>query len=112
MNVENLILITCIHEQIVPNYAAIPHYIPYFLDKMFIPPVDPVLSGFLFKAVVQAVLIFLSETWVVTPHMGRDLGGFQDQVERWLTGRIPRQKTDGEWRYTLVEAAKEEAGFQ
>ena len=29
-----------------------------------------------FKAVVQAVLLFEAEIWVVTPHMGTALGGF------------------------------------
>ena len=38
---------------------------------------EPRVSGFLFKAMVQAVLVFGSETWVVTPCMGRVLGGFQ-----------------------------------
>ena len=36
---------------------------------------DPWVSGFVFKAVVQEVLLFGSDTWVVTPLMGRDLGG-------------------------------------
>ena len=34
-------------------------------------------SGTFFKAVVQAVLLFGSEMWVVTPHVSRTLGGFQ-----------------------------------
>ena len=34
------------------------------------------LSGFLFKAVVQLVLIFGEEKWVVTPRMGRVLWGY------------------------------------
>ena len=29
------------------------------------------VSGFFFEAVVQSVLLFGVETWVVTPHMGR-----------------------------------------
>ena len=33
------------------------------------------VSGFFFKAVVQAVLLFGSETWVFTPRMGKALGG-------------------------------------
>ena len=36
---------------------------------------EPRLSRFFFKDVVQLVLIFGAETWVVTPHMGRVLGG-------------------------------------
>ena len=53
------------------------------------------VSGFFFKTTVKAVLIFGAETWVVTPYMGRFLGGFQDQVLRRLTVRLPRSKTDG-----------------
>ena len=36
--------------------------------------------GFFFKAMVQAVFLFGSDTWVVTHCMGRALGGFQDHV--------------------------------
>ena len=36
----------------------------------------PWVSGFFFKAVIQEVLIFGSETWVVTsPRMGKALSG-------------------------------------
>ena len=33
------------------------------------------VSGFFLKAVVQAVLLLVLETWVVTPCMGKSLGG-------------------------------------
>ena len=36
---------------------------------------EPQVSGFFFKDVVQVVLIFGLETWVVTPRVGRALGG-------------------------------------
>ena len=32
------------------------------------------------KAVIQTVLLFRAETWVVTPRMGKDPVGFQTQV--------------------------------
>ena len=35
----------------------------------------PRVSGFLFKVVVQSVLLFSAETWVVNPRMVRFLGG-------------------------------------
>ena len=38
------------------------------------------------KAVVQEVLLFGSETWVLTPHMGQIIGWFQHRVALWLTG--------------------------
>ena len=55
------------------------------------------VSGFFFKSVVQAVLLFSLETWVVTPRMGRALGGFHDQVEIRMTGRLLRRKPDRKW---------------
>ena len=73
---------------------------------------EPRVSGLFFKAVVQVVFLFVSETWVVTPRMGSALGGFQGQVARRLTGRLPQWKPYGKWMYTLTDMATEEAGFQ
>ena len=67
------------------------------------------VSGFFFKAVIQMVLIFVADTWVVTPHMGKALGGSQTQVEGRLTGQLLWRTTDGKWRYTSAAAAREEA---
>ena len=36
----------------------------------------PRVSGFFFKSVVQSVLLFGADTWVVISHMGWFLGGF------------------------------------
>ena len=41
---------------------------------------EPRVSRFFFKSIIQSVLLFGAETWVVTPRMGLLLGGFQDQV--------------------------------
>ena len=72
---------------------------------------EPRVSVFFFQSVVQAVFLFGSEAWVVAPHMGRALVGFQDQVAQRLTGRIPRRKTEKKWEYTYVVTAREEAEF-
>ena len=48
----------------------------------------PTVLGFL-KAVVQSVLLFILKTWVMTLHMGRDLGGFQHKVYREIRGIQP-----------------------
>ena len=58
---------------------------------------NPQVSGIFFKAVLQAVLLFRSETWVMTPCMGRVLGGFQHRVAKQITGRQPRRLLDGSW---------------
>ena len=72
----------------------------------------PQVFVFLLKSVVQSVLLFGAETWVVTSHMGRVLRILQDQVAQQMTGRLPRRRSDGRWEYTLVEAAREEAAFE
>ena len=72
---------------------------------------NPWVSGMLFKAVVQEVLIFGSETWVTTPHMGRALGGFHKRVARRITERQPQSLLDGSWEYPPLEAEMQEAGF-
>ena len=56
---------------------------------------SPRVSVFFFKAVVQVVLLFGLETWVVTPCTGKALGGFQAQVARRLMGRLLRRTPDG-----------------
>ena len=68
--------------------------------------------GMFFKAVVHAVLLFGSETWVTPHRMGKDLGSFQDRVARRITGRKPKQRVDGSWEYLPLETAMEESGFE
>ena len=64
-----------------------------------------------FKAVVQVVMLFWSETWVVTPRVGKALGVFQTQVTRRMTGHLLRRTQYGRWRYTSEAAAREESVF-
>ena len=68
----------------------------------------PRVLGVLFKAVVQAVLLFGSETWVLTPRMGRALRSFHHRVTRRITGRPPNQWEDGIWEYPPLEIEMEE----
>ena len=71
----------------------------------------PRVSGLFYKAVVQSIMLFGAETWVVTPRMGKALGGVQNQVTIRLTGRLPQRIPEGRWRYTSAAASREEAGF-
>ena len=70
-----------------------------------------VLENF-FKAVVQQVLLFGAETWVVTPIMERALNSFMHGAARRITGRQPRRWWDGKWFYHSLEGAMKEAGFK
>ena len=71
----------------------------------------PRILGSFFKAVVQQVMLFRAETWVVTPKMERALRGFLHGAVRRLTGRQARRAKNGEWYYPSLEGAMREAGL-
>ena len=64
-----------------------------------------------FKAVVQQVLLFGEETWVVTPRMDQALNSFIHWVARRITGRQPWRGWDGKLFYPSLEGGVKEAGF-
>ena len=53
---------------------------------------SPHISGIFFKVVVQAVLLFGLEVWVMILRMGRSLGSFQNRVARRITGSQPKKR--------------------
>ena len=63
---------------------------------------EPRTYGNLYKVVVQANLLFGADTWVVSPIIGRNIGGFHHRVARRLTVMRPRQGTPGRWVYLLL----------
>ena len=69
------------------------------------------VSGNFFKAVVQQVLLFGAETWVVSPIMERALSAFIHGAAIRLIGRQPRIERDGKWSYPSLEGAMKEAGL-
>ena len=68
--------------------------------------------GNFLKAVVQQVLLFGAETWVVMPRMERALNSFMHGAARRIKGRQPRRGRDGKWFYPYLEGATKEAGFK
>ena len=70
------------------------------------------VSGNFFKTVVQQVLLFGAETWVVTPRMERALHAFMHGAAIRIMGRQPRRVWDGKWFYPSLEGAMKEAGFK
>ena len=52
------------------------------------------LGNFL-VTVVQAILLFRLETWVVTHHIKWILGGLHSRVALRISGKMPRRWTDG-----------------
>jgi hypothetical protein len=65
-----------------------------------------------YKAVIQTVLLYGSETWVLTPRMLSKLERFHQQIARRLTGRAPVYlRREGQWKYSPLGDDTEEAGL-
>ena len=60
---------------------------------------DSKVSTEFYIAVTQAVLLFGSETWVLTVWMENALDRFQSRVVRKVTGRQLRRRKDGSYVY-------------
>ena len=72
---------------------------------------DKRISGMFFKAVVQQVLLFGAETWVLTPRIERALDSFMHGAARRIMGIQPERGWDGKWYYPSLAGAMKEAGF-
>ena len=69
-----------------------------------------VLRAF-YIAVAQAVLLFGSETWVLTSRMEKSLGSLQSRVARKITGRHLRQRKDRSCIYPPLAGIMKETGM-
>ena len=56
---------------------------------------DARMLGLFYVAVVQVVLMYGSETWVMSPRIGRTLCGFHNRAVCRLTGWRIRRKMGG-----------------
>ena len=61
---------------------------------------------------VQQVLLFGAEKWVVKPRIEQALNSFMHGAARRITGRQPRRGRDRKWFYPSLEGATKEAGFK
>ena len=73
---------------------------------------DAQTLGQIYLEVVQSIIIYESESWVLTLCMKRVWGGYHHRVARMLTGRQPQRGQDGGWFYLLLEDAMEEVGLR
>jgi len=68
--------------------------------------------GYFYRAVVQAILLYGSETWVLTNCQLKRLSNFHARVARYLAGRHIQQNEDGTWVQPPTTNVLEEAGLQ
>ena len=61
--------------------------------------------GRFYVEVVQAVLLFGSETWVLTPWLEKSLEGFHHREARRMTGMHPKRQRYGLWVYPPIGVA-------
>ena len=51
----------------------------------------------IYKAVIQTVLLYISESWVVTDAMLKVLEGLYHQVDQRITGMSSQKIREGGW---------------
>ena len=73
---------------------------------------DTQTSGQIYLAVVQLVMFYGLDMWVITPRIGRVLGGFHHRVAHRLTGSQLLLGRDGVWVNLSLEGAMAKAGMQ
>ena len=72
----------------------------------------PKVCGVFYKATIQAVLLFGSETWNLAPSRLACLEGFHLRAAWQMSGRGQKKLPNGTWRYPNSEAVLREVGLQ
>ena len=67
--------------------------------------------GIMYKEVVQSVLLYGSESWVVTGGMLKVLEVFHHRLSKRILGMTAHRTTGGEWEWTPVAEALKAAGI-
>ena len=65
-----------------------------------------------YRAVVQEILLYGSETWIILVAMEKKVEGEHTRYLRHITGKQVRQIVDKTWETTVEEVAREAAGMQ
>lgn len=68
--------------------------------------------GYFYKAIIQAILLYGSDTWTLTEVTLRPFRSFHARVGRHLTGKHIRQLTDGTWHYPSTTEVLRQAGLE
>ena len=72
---------------------------------------SPRTCGMFYKATVQAVLLYGSETWSLSPSSQKRLEGFHIRAAWRMSGFWPEKKPDGSWTYPCLADVLEACGL-
>ncbi len=72
----------------------------------------PKMCGMFYKATVQAVLLYGSVTWSLSPLSMKCLEGFHIRAAWRMSGKRPEQNVDGSWTYPCSEDVLEAVGMK
>ncbi len=72
---------------------------------------SPKVCGVFYKATIQAVLLFGSETCNLAPSGLKCLEGFHLRAAWRMSGKRPMKRLDGTWRYPNSEQVLQEVGL-
>ena len=74
--------------------------------------VPPRISGMFYPATIQAVLLYGSETWNLTPRLLVTLEGFHVHAARRITDMMPKKGHDKVWQYPSNKTVLRAAGLR
>ena len=69
------------------------------------------VMGYFYKAIVQAILLFGAETWVISSADMRKLRKFHRSCARFITNRHRTKNADGTWTHPSSALVLEDAGL-
>jgi hypothetical protein len=72
----------------------------------------PKVCGVFYKATVQAVLLFGSEMWKLSPVNLKSLKGFHIRAARLMAGMQPARNPDGTWTYPSSKEVLKTVGLK
>jgi hypothetical protein len=72
---------------------------------------NPRVMASFYKAIVQAVLLYGSESWVLSERHWKDLRSFHNRCARHITGMHIRKNQDGTFTFPKTEEVLREAGL-
>ena len=73
---------------------------------------DPKVSEIIYRAVVQAIILYGSETWVLSASIVKRIEGTYTELLQLITGKKARQLGDGTRETQGAEIVREAAGTQ